>query len=160
MDPRLKLKFPKHSEIKIRTFESVFIVWKCRLSPRHGIVISKLAHFEITLIVTKLSLSCLKCCTVDAWVKLMFQKALEIRIWTFLSVFCASKCRLSPRLGIYKSKLVLLGISLIVTKLSLSCLKCSSMDPLLKFKFPKYFKIRIRPFVSVFSVRTCHLSPR
>ena len=103
MEPWLKHKFPKHSEIKIRTLQSVFSVWKCHLSPRQGIVISKLVHFEITLIVTKLSLSCLKCCTMDAWVKLMFQKAFEIRIWTFLSVFSASKCRLSLRLGSLKA---------------------------------------------------------
>ena len=28
MDPWLKLKFPKHSEIRIRTFVRVFSVWK------------------------------------------------------------------------------------------------------------------------------------
>jgi len=53
MDPRLKLKFPKLNEIGIWTFFFVFSASKCHLSPRLGIVISKLVYFEISLIVTK-----------------------------------------------------------------------------------------------------------
>ena len=113
MDPWLKLKFLKHSEVKIGTFESVFSVRKCCISPRQGIVLSKLALLEITLIVTKLSLSCLKCCTMDPWLK-----PFERRTLKFLCVFSVSKCHLSPRLGIDIRELVYLAISLIVKKLS------------------------------------------
>ena len=112
------------------------------------------------MIVTKLSLSCLKCCTMDPWLKVMFQKPFERRNMKFLSVFSASKCCLSPRLGIDKIKLVWLVRSSIVTKLSLSCLRCSTMEPWLKLKFPKHFEIRIRTFVSVLSASKCHFSPR
>ena len=64
----------------------------------------------------KVTLSCLKCPTMDPWVKLKFPKLHEIKISTFFMVFSASKCRLSPRLGIVKSKLVYFEISVIVTK--------------------------------------------
>ena len=53
---------------------------------------------------------------MDPWLKLKFPKHQEIGIWTFLIVFIASKCRLSPRLGIVIRKLLYLEISLIVTK--------------------------------------------
>jgi len=89
---------------------------------------------------------------MDPWLKLMSQKAFETRSWTFLRVFSASKSHLSPRLGIDKIKLVWFVILLIVTKLTLSCLKCSTMDPWLKVKFPKHFEIRIWTFASVSSV--------
>jgi len=112
----VKLKFPTHLEIRICTFLSVFSISKCHLSPRQWIVISKLAHIEISLIVTKLSLYFLKCCTMDAWLKHMFKKLVEIRLWTFWSVFSVSKCHPSQRLGIDISKLVYLVISLIVKK--------------------------------------------
>ena len=64
----------------------------------------------------KVTLSCLKCLTMDPWLQLKFPKHHEIRILTFLIEFSASKCRLSPRLGIVISKLVYFEISLIVTK--------------------------------------------
>ena len=35
----------------------------------------------------KVTLSCLKCSTMDSWLKLKFPKQPEIRIWSFLSVF-------------------------------------------------------------------------
>jgi len=115
MDPWLKLKFPKHHKIRIWTFLIAFSASKCHLSPRLGIVISKLVYFEISLIVTKWLILFLKCSTMDPRLKLKFPKHHEIRIWTCLIAFSASKCRLSPRLGIVTSKLVYLGISLIVT---------------------------------------------
>jgi len=118
MDILVKLKFPTHQEIRISTFLSVFSLSKCHLSPIQWIVISKLAHIEISLIVTKLSLYCLKCCTMDPWLKLMFHKLFEIRIWTFWCVFTISKCRPSPRLGIDISKCVYLVISLTIKKFS------------------------------------------
>ena len=64
----------------------------------------------------KVTLSSLKCSTMDPWLKLNFPKHHEIGIWTFLIVFRASKCRLSPRLGIVISKLLYFEISFIVTK--------------------------------------------
>ena len=64
----------------------------------------------------KVAHSCLKCPTMDPWQKLKFPKLHEIRIWTFLFVFSASKCRLSHRLGIVITKLLYFEISLIVTK--------------------------------------------
>ena len=48
-----KIEFPKLHEIGISTFFIVFSASKCRLSPRLGIVITKLVYFEISLIVTK-----------------------------------------------------------------------------------------------------------
>jgi len=53
MNPWLKLKFPKHHEIEISIFFIVFSAAICHLSPRLGIVISKLVNLEISLIVTK-----------------------------------------------------------------------------------------------------------
>jgi len=160
MDILVKLMFSTHPKIRIYTFLSVLRVSKFHLSPRQGITISKLAHIEISSIVTKLCVYYSKCCTMDPGLKLKFKKVFEIRIWTFLSIFSVSQCHLSPRLAIDISKLVYLVISMIVTKLSLFCLKCSTMDPWLKIKFPTLLEIRICTFLSVFSVSKFHLSPR
>ena len=65
---------------------------------------------------SKVTLSSLRCLTMDPWLKLNFSKHHEIGIWTFLFVFSSSKCRLSPRPEIVISKLVCFEISLIVTK--------------------------------------------
>ena len=64
----------------------------------------------------KVTHSCLKGPTMDPWLKLKFPKLHKIGIWTFLMVFSASKCRVSPRLGIVIIKLLYFEISLIVTK--------------------------------------------
>jgi len=64
----------------------------------------------------KVTLSCLKRSTMDPWLQLKFPSNHEIRISTFLILFSASKCRLSPRLGIVISKLEYFEISLIITK--------------------------------------------
>ena len=53
MNPWLKLKFPKRHEIEILTLLIAFRASKCRLSPRHGFIRSKLVYFEIFLEVTK-----------------------------------------------------------------------------------------------------------
>ena len=53
MDPWLKLKFSKLYAIGIWTFFFVFSAPKCRLSPKLGVVISKLVYFEISLILAK-----------------------------------------------------------------------------------------------------------
>ena len=53
MDSWVKQKFPKLLEIGISTFFFVFSGSKYRLSPRLGIVISKLVYLEISLTVTK-----------------------------------------------------------------------------------------------------------
>ena len=58
-----------------------------------------------------------------------FSKDPEFRIWNFFNVFRVLKCRLSPLFGIIKSKVIHSEISFIVTKLSLSWLKCSTMEP-------------------------------
>ena len=63
----------------------------------------------------KVTLSCLRCSTMDPWVKLKFSKHHKIRISIFLIVFSATKCPLSPRQGMVISKLVYFEISLIVT---------------------------------------------
>jgi len=116
MDPCLKLKFPKLHEIEIYTFLFVFSAPKCHLSPRLGIVITKFSIFQDIFDCSKVAHSCLKCSSMDQWLKLMFPKLHEIRIWTFSIVFIASKCRHSPRLGIVISKSVYFQISLVVTK--------------------------------------------
>ena len=64
----------------------------------------------------KVTHSCLKCPAMDPWLKLKFPKLHEIRIWTFLFVFRASKCLLSPRVVIVITKVVYFEISFIVTK--------------------------------------------
>jgi len=156
MDPWLQLKFRKHPEIRIWIWLCVSSVSKCRLSARVGIVISKLVFFQISLIVRKLSISSLKCSTMDPWLKLMFWKLPEIRIWIFLCVFSVSKCCLSPSVGIVISKLVFFVISFILTKLSISYFKCSTMDPWLQLKFTKYPEFRIWIFLWVFCVSKCH----
>jgi len=138
MDPWLILKFRKYPEIRIWIFLCVFSVSKCYLSSRVGILVSKLVFFVISLILTKLFFSWLKCSTMDQWLKHKFRKHPEIRIWPFLCIFSVSKCRLSPRVGIVMSKLVFFEISLILTKLSISCLKHSTMDPWLNLKFWKH----------------------
>ena len=61
-----------------------------------------------------MTLSCLKCSTMDQWLKLKFLKHHQIRISTFMLVFSASKCHLSPTLRIVIGKLVYFEISLIV----------------------------------------------
>ena len=94
---------------------NVFSVSKCRLLPRLGIVISKISIFRDIFDCNKVTLSCLKCSTMDPWLKLKFPKHQEVRILTFLIIFSASKCRVSHRLGMGIGKLVYLGISLIVT---------------------------------------------
>ena len=127
MDPWLNLKFWIHLE-KEFGISCVFGVSKCWFSPWVEIIISKLVFFEISLIVTKWSLSLLKCFAMDPWLQLKFWKHPKIRICTLLCVFSVSKCHLSPRVGIVLSKLVFFEIYLIVTKLYISCLKCSTMD--------------------------------
>ena len=143
MDPWLKLKFPKHHKIRIWTFSILFSASNCHRSPRHGFIISNLVYFEISLIVTKWLILFLKCSTMDTRLKLKFPKRHEIRIWTFLIAFSASKCRLSPRLGIVTSKFSIFRDILDCNKLTLCCLKCSSVDPRLKLKFLLHPKIRI-----------------
>ena len=143
MDPWLKLMLRKHLKIRIWIFLCVFCVSKCRLSPSVGIVISKIVFFVISLIVTKLSISYLRCFIMDPWLKLKFWKHPKIRIWNFFCVIRVSKCWLSPRIGIVISKFVFFEISLIVTKLSISWLKCSTMDPRLQLKFWKHLEIKI-----------------
>ena len=64
----------------------------------------------------KVTLSCLKCSTMDPLLKMNFPKHHKIGIWTFFNVFSVLKCRLSPRLAIVISKLQYFEISLIVTK--------------------------------------------
>ena len=160
MEPWLKLKFSKHPEITTRTFVSVFSVSKCRHSHRSEMVISKLVYFQISWIASKLPLSCFQCSTMDPWMKLNFTKHPQIRIWAFLNVFRVSKCRLILRFGMIQSKVVHSQISLIVTKLSLSWLKCSTMNPWLKLEFSKHPEIQTWIFVSVFSVSKCRLSYR
>ena len=157
IDPWLELKFWKLPEIRIWTFLCIFILSKCCLSPRVGIVISKLVLFEISLIKPKLSIFCLKCSSMDPWLELKFWKYPEIRIWTFLCEFIFSKCCLSVRVGIVMRKFVFLDISLIVKKDSLSWMKCSTMDPRLQLKFWKHLEIRIFTFFYVFSVSRSHL---
>ena len=89
----------------------------------------------------------------------MFRKHPEIRIWIFFYVFSVSKCCLSSRVGIVISKSVFFEVYLIVTKLFVSSLKRSTMDPWLKLKFRKLLEIKIWFFLCVFSVSTCRLSP-
>jgi len=72
-DPMVKTSVFKNSKLELGLFLRVFCVSKCHLSHRIWIVISKLVYFEISLIVTKLSFSCFKCSTIDAWQKLSFQ---------------------------------------------------------------------------------------
>ena len=160
MDPLMKLNFPKHTEFRIWTFFNVFHVSKCHISPKFGIIKGKVVHSEISLIVTKLSLPLLKSSTMEPYLKLKFSKDAEIQIWTFLSVFSVSKCRLEHRFEIVISKLVYLEISLIVTKQAFSCLQISIMDPWMKLNFSKYPEIRIWTFLNVFHVSKCCLSPR
>ena len=113
--PMAKLKIPKHQQIQIWTFLIVFNVSICWLSPRLGIVISKLVYFKISLAVTK---SLIFVWSVQPWnmAKTEFRKLHEIKISTFLYVFSASKCRLSPRVVIVITKLVYFEISFAVTK--------------------------------------------
>ena len=116
MDPWLKLKFPKHRQIEIWTFLIVFNVSICCLSPKLGMVISKLVYFQISLVVTKWLIVVWSVQTMHPWLKLKFAKRYEIRIWTFLFVFSTLKCHLSPTLRIVMNKLVYFDIPLIVAK--------------------------------------------
>ena len=121
MDPWTKLDFFKDPEFRIRNFLNVFRVSKCGLILRFGIIQSKVVHFEISLIITKLSLSWLKFWTMKPWLKLKFSKHPEIQTWIFMSVFSVKRCRLSYRFKIVIIKLVYFEISLIASKESLSC---------------------------------------
>ena len=154
----LKLKFSKHPENRTWTFLNVFSLSKCHHSNTFEIVISKFVYFEISLIASKLPLSCLSSSTIDPWMKLNFPKHPKIKVWAFLNVFRVSKCHLIPTFGIIQRKVVHFEISLIVTKFSLPWLKCPTMKPWLKLKFSKHSKIRTSIFVSVFSVLKCHYS--
>jgi len=140
MYPWLQLKFRRHPKIRVWAFLCVFRVWKCHLSSRVWIVLSKLVFIEISLILTKLDISCLKCSTMDPWLKLKFRKHLEIRIWIFFYALSVSKFWLSPRVAIIICKLVFFEIYLIITKLSISCFKCSAMDQWLELTFQEYPK--------------------
>ena len=114
-------QFPKDRGIRIWTSLNVFRVSKCHLSLRFGIIKSKVVHFEISFVVSKLALRWLKCSTMKPWLKLKFSKHPEIQTWTFASVFSVSKCHFSYRFEIVTSKLVYFEISLIASKVSLSC---------------------------------------
>ena len=46
------------------------------------------------------------------------------------------------------------------SKVTHSCLKCSTMYQWLKLKFPKLPEIKIYTFLIVFSAPKCHLAPR
>ena len=76
----------------------------------------KICVFPDILDYNKVTLYCLKCSTMDPWLKLKFQKQPEIGIWTFLGVFSVQKCHLSARLGMLRRKYVYFQISLTVTK--------------------------------------------
>ena len=62
------------------------------------------------------TLSSLKCSTMEERLKVTFSKHPEIRIQTLMIVFSVSKYPLSLGLRIFLSKLVYFKISLIVTK--------------------------------------------
>ena len=138
MDQWLQLKFRRHLEIRVWAFLCVFRVWKCHPSPRVWIVLSNLVFIKISLIVTKLDISCLKCSTMDPWLNLKCWKHPGIRIWIFFYVLRVSKFWFSPRVAIIIYKLVFFEISLIISKLSNSCFKCSVMDHWQELKFQEY----------------------
>jgi len=73
---------------------------------------------------------------MDPWLKLKFPKLHEIRIWTFLFVFSASKCLLSPRVVIVITKVVYFEISFIVTK-GLILFEVSNYGPMDKIEVSK-----------------------
>ena len=85
---------------------------------------------------SKVSHSCLKCATMDQRLRLKFPKVQEIRIWTFLFEFCASKCQLSPRLGIVITKLVYFEILLLKQSES-SLFEVSNYGPMAKNELSK-----------------------
>jgi len=64
----------------------------------------------------QVTLSSLKCSTMEERLKVAFSKHREIRIQTFMIVFSVSKYPLSLGLRIFLRKLVYFKISLIVTK--------------------------------------------
>jgi len=142
MHPWLKVKFAKRYEIRIWTFLFVFSTLKCHPSPRLGIAMSKISIFGDIFYWNKMTHSCLKCPTMDQWLKLKFPKHQQIQIWNrhkqislFRDIFDCSK-------------------------VSHTCLKCSKMDQWLKLKFPKLHEIRIWTFKFEISASKCHLSPR
>ena len=98
IDPWLKQKFPILNQIGIWTFLNVFSASICRHFTKTWYRHKQISIFQDIFGCNKVTHSCLKCPTIDPWLKLKFSKLYEIGILTFFSVFSTSKYLLSPRL--------------------------------------------------------------
>ena len=120
----------------------------------------QLSIFRDSFDCNKVTISCLKCSTMDTWLKLNFQKRHEIEIWTFLTcIQCIKMSYFTQTWNRHKQIIVFRDI-FVSNNVTLSYLKCSTMNPLLKLKFPKHHEIEIWTFQIVFSASTCRPSPR
>ena len=115
MDPWLNWSFQNMTKSEFR-LSWLYLVYQYVVFHLDLDCHKQISIFQDILGSNKVTHFCLKCSTMDPCLKLKFPKLHEIRIWTFLYVFRASKCRLSPRVVIVITKLVYFEISFIVRK--------------------------------------------